>query len=210
MSHVLLIDDDPLLRDAMQALLTDCGHAVTVAADGLEGLHAAMHRTPDAIVSDVNMPLVDGREMVRILKSLPELWDVPILLMSGAIRSTAVPVVAMLRKPVDPANLVALLDRMTGAKPAAAFDGHAHAADVAGELAAAPGGSAGARCAANVRAHAYARMIRRGVELMRQQKNRLDVIREAGADPRDAQVLYDSLVKNVLTLVGQCGVVRCG
>lgn len=209
MSHVLLIDDDALLRDAMQALLTDCGHAVTAAADGLEGLHAAMDRTPDAIVSDINMPLVDGREMVRILKSLPEFSDVPVVLMSGAITSTPVPVAAMLRKPVNPAALVALLDRLTGEKPNVATREQRCSADIDGRLPAATHAVLGARPSKSRRAQACARGIRRGVELMREQQHRLDAIRKTGTNAQDAEVLYDSLAASVLTLVHLCGALHC-
>ncbi|MDR5740092.1 response regulator [Caballeronia sp. LZ016] len=117
MSRVLLIDDDRAGRTALEAVLTNCGHTVAVADNGLDGLCAAINEPPDAVVSDVNMPLVDGRDVAWILKTLPESTNVPVVLVSGEVPSTSAPVAAMLQKPVDAALLITLLH--------AAMDGRA-------------------------------------------------------------------------------------
>lgn len=68
MAHVLLIDDDRSLLDALALAFEDAGHQVSVAADGREGLSAADHHKPELIISDVNMPFIDGFSLTRRLR----------------------------------------------------------------------------------------------------------------------------------------------
>ena len=60
MPTVLLIDDDPTLLDALTLAFEDAGYRVELAHDGREGLQRVVDRMPDAVVSDVNMPGLDG------------------------------------------------------------------------------------------------------------------------------------------------------
>jgi CheY-like chemotaxis protein len=110
MSRVLLVDDDVNMRDALSAVLEGAGHDVTVAGDGLEGVRLASEADPQVIVSDVMMPLMNGPEMIREIKAMPEFKQVLVILMSALATKPAVPVAAMLRKPFAPLELLKLLD----------------------------------------------------------------------------------------------------
>jgi len=81
MSRLLLIDDDPSLRDVLALALEDAGYAVLEAADGVVGLALATQERPDLIVSDVNMPGLDGFTLVRRLREAGD--DVPVVLLTS-------------------------------------------------------------------------------------------------------------------------------
>jgi DNA-binding response OmpR family regulator len=68
MSNVLIIDDDPSLLDALSMALEDAGHTVVAAADGATGLVLIRSKRPDLVVSDVNMPGLDGFSLCRRLR----------------------------------------------------------------------------------------------------------------------------------------------
>jgi two-component system response regulator AtoC len=67
--RLLVIDDEPGLRQSLQLILTDEGHAVTVAADGASGLDQALATDFDAILCDVRMPVMDGLEFLHAYRS---------------------------------------------------------------------------------------------------------------------------------------------
>src|SRR5512140_2692522 len=68
--RVLVVDDDPRCRAAVARLLTEEGYDATVAADGEEasGLLASWH--PDLVLTDLNMPRLDGRGLLQRVKAL--------------------------------------------------------------------------------------------------------------------------------------------
>ena len=67
--RLLVIDDEPGLRQSLQLILTDEGHAVTVASDGAAGLERALAREFDAILCDVRMPAMDGLAFLHAYRS---------------------------------------------------------------------------------------------------------------------------------------------
>lgn len=80
-ASVLLIDDDQNLLDVVSLALEDGGHRVRRASDGLEGLEAILSRVPDLIVSDVNMPGLDGFALCRRLRDSAN--AVPVILLTS-------------------------------------------------------------------------------------------------------------------------------
>lgn len=76
MAQLLLIEDDPEIRRALIKALTELGHVVESAADGLVGLTAAYRSSPDLIVLDLGLPDVDGAEVLRMIRSVS---DVPVI-----------------------------------------------------------------------------------------------------------------------------------
>ncbi|MBM3128829.1 MAG: response regulator transcription factor [Chloroflexi bacterium] len=76
---ILIVDDDPSLRQVLTLLLEEEGFRVLQAADGNEGLRAAYDRRPDLILLDIMMPHKDGREVCRRLR---EASDVPIIVLT--------------------------------------------------------------------------------------------------------------------------------
>jgi DNA-binding response OmpR family regulator len=81
MPHVLLIDDDVALLDVLSLAFEDAGYTVTLARDGAEGLASLRARAPDAVISDVNMPRLDGFALCRTLRAEGD--GVPLILLTS-------------------------------------------------------------------------------------------------------------------------------
>lgn len=81
MPRVLLVDDDPGLRDVLALALSEAGHEVHVACDGVEGTAALSDLRPAVAIVDVNMPRMDGFSLVRTARAVG--CTVPILLLTS-------------------------------------------------------------------------------------------------------------------------------
>ena len=81
-ASILTVDDSASLRMAIRIALTGAGYAVTEAADGVEGLSKATATRFDLIVTDLNMPNMDGLEMIRALRQQPAQAGVPIIFLT--------------------------------------------------------------------------------------------------------------------------------
>jgi DNA-binding NtrC family response regulator len=122
--HVLVIDDEPALREVLSMRLVGWGYRVQVAGDVPEALGHLRSARPDVVLSDVVLPGMSGLDLLRRLRD--ELPDVPVVLMTahGTIE-TAVEAMKegaedFLTKPIDPAALRAQLATVAGARRAAA------------------------------------------------------------------------------------------
>src|SRR4051812_16108178 len=80
---ILLVDDEPHVRNVMQLKLRTAGYTVETASDGEEGLITAAEFMPDLVISDFQMPRVDGLEMCRRLHADPKLSKVPVILVTS-------------------------------------------------------------------------------------------------------------------------------
>jgi len=80
MATVLVVDDDPKIRDLLRLYVTRDGHRVVLASDGAEALVSAQRQAPDLVLLDVMLPGVDGLEVCRLLR---EKSDVPIVLLTA-------------------------------------------------------------------------------------------------------------------------------
>ena len=81
MTKILVIDDDASDRDLLAAVLTKRGYEVILADNGGTGLMLCHRRTPDAVVLDLNMPGIDGRSILRQLRTLHP--TLPVVVFSG-------------------------------------------------------------------------------------------------------------------------------
>jgi two-component system response regulator MprA len=79
--HVLVVDDDPEIRDSLRRGLTVEGYAVSLAEDGVEALSVARDRAPDLVVLDVMLPELDGLEVCRRLRMAED--GLPIVLLTA-------------------------------------------------------------------------------------------------------------------------------
>ncbi|WP_370316037.1 response regulator transcription factor [Sagittula sp.] len=77
---ILIVDDDPSLRDLLRLALERAGHTVICAADGALALTHAGRETPDLIVLDIGLPEMDGFEVCRRLRARS---DVPVLFLTA-------------------------------------------------------------------------------------------------------------------------------
>jgi signal transduction histidine kinase/DNA-binding response OmpR family regulator len=111
---VLVIDDDPSVRDLIRRYLTREGFRVVVAPDGETGLRLAHELRPDAITLDVIMPGLDGWSVLAALKSDPELSETPVIITTVVDEQTtgiALGAADYLTKPVDRERLLRVLRR---------------------------------------------------------------------------------------------------
>jgi CheY-like chemotaxis protein len=85
--RILIADDSPPILEAMAAILDSGGYLVILAQDGLDAWEAIGRDKPSMVVLDIEMPGLDGCEVCRRIKSRPETWDIPVLLVSGCGRT---------------------------------------------------------------------------------------------------------------------------
>jgi uncharacterized protein (TIGR02266 family) len=114
---LLVIDNDDAAADRVAKAFRQRRDVVRTAQDGLQGLGECLKRPPDAIVSDVQLPRMDGWQLVRVLRSRPSLSCVPVLFLTslwGAeerLRAYKLGVDDFLSKTSDEEELVARVDR---------------------------------------------------------------------------------------------------
>ncbi len=114
---VLVIDDDPSVRDLLARFLVKEGYRVVCAPDGETGLEVAREQRPDAITLDVMMPQVDGWEVLRRLKADSVVGDIPVVMVSivdNAGLGFALGASDYLTKPIDRRSLLKALAPFRG------------------------------------------------------------------------------------------------
>jgi len=79
---ILVVDDDPAVLRFLLALFRDEGYQTWQAGDGQAALALLNGARPDLVLSDINMPLLDGIQLCRALKAAPEYNTIPFVLMS--------------------------------------------------------------------------------------------------------------------------------
>lgn len=118
-STILVIDDEPIAREALDALLAGEGYHLEFATNGIEGLQRALQVIPDVVLLDVMMPGLDGYDVCRRLRAEPLVAEVPILLITAlddrqaklaGIRAGADD---FLTKPFDSLELITRLQSIT-------------------------------------------------------------------------------------------------
>jgi uncharacterized protein (TIGR02266 family) len=114
---VLIVDDDKSWADRAGRAFRERGDKVRTAFDGLHGLAECLKRPPDVVVSDVEMPRMDGWQLIRILRSRPSLSSIPVLFLSQVwgenerLRGYKSGIDDFIAKPFGPEELVARVDR---------------------------------------------------------------------------------------------------
>ena len=118
MKNILIVDDEFGLAEALQALLTDEGYCVTTAVNGRQGLEKIVQSSPDLIIVDYMMPVMNGIAMLTAVNERDGLNDTPSILMSG-VAEPSIPrdnarYSAYLRKPFELRELLALVKKLIG------------------------------------------------------------------------------------------------
>jgi two-component system, chemotaxis family, chemotaxis protein CheY len=80
---VLIVDDDSSVRQVLAQLLSSCGYAVTQAEDGLDAWEKMHGRHTDIVISDLQMPHCDGRELCRRIRAEPGMRHVRVVIVTG-------------------------------------------------------------------------------------------------------------------------------
>ena len=109
---ILVIEDSPSLRATIVRTLEISGFRVHAAAKAMDGIRSARHEHPDLILTDVQLPDLDGASAASYLKDNPDFKDIPVVLMSVlnaeelASRRAETGAVDVLCKPFTPGELV--------------------------------------------------------------------------------------------------------
>lgn len=82
MAKILAVDDSASMRQMVSFTLKGAGHTVIEANDGAQALQIAKGQSVDLVLSDVNMPIMDGIELVKNLRQLPSYKFTPILMLT--------------------------------------------------------------------------------------------------------------------------------
>ncbi len=111
---ILVADDEPTIRELLHAVLTDEGFEVVLATNGQQALDAIEASRPDIVLMDVMMPVLDGREAVRQIATLPDELRPRVVMMSAAMSmSHNEPTVSLfLSKPFDLDRLIEAVETL--------------------------------------------------------------------------------------------------
>jgi DNA-binding response OmpR family regulator len=119
MPRILVVDDDPTVRQAIRWILEDEGYLVSEAADGNEALRLVRESVPDLVVLDLTMPDVDGYTVAAALETI-EGTQVPIVLITADGQASAkaerIHARAYLRKPFAVEELLSTIRSHTRAR----------------------------------------------------------------------------------------------
>lgn len=124
MPNVLIVDDSATARMMVRRCLTICGYRADQtfeAEHGRAALDQLKAESIDLVVSDLNMPVMDGRTLLRFMRSSPRLNAIPVIVVSSLVNEAAeeelrgMGATAVIRKPLSPAALAAAITSMEAA-----------------------------------------------------------------------------------------------
>lgn len=124
---ILLVEDEPVIRELVQSLLADGAVRVELAATGAEGLRLARSRRFQLILLDVVLPQLDGISLCRMLKADPATARVPVYMLTARARrqdveeATRAGADGYIHKPFRGSELLALVERLRGPRPDGPF-----------------------------------------------------------------------------------------
>ena len=121
MARILAVDDSPAMRQMVTVTLRSAGHEVVEAFDGREALDIARKQAPvDLVITDINMPNMDGITLVRELRQLAHYRNVPLLVLTTEASAQkkqegkAAGATGWIVKPFNPERLLAAVARVVG------------------------------------------------------------------------------------------------
>lgn len=118
--NVLAVDDSPSIRQMVAFTLRGAGFGVVEASDGREGLEKARSSQVELVLTDQNMPNMDGLSLIRSLRATPQYARVPILMLTTEFsdemkaKGRAAGATGWLVKPFDPNRLLEVVRRVLG------------------------------------------------------------------------------------------------
>jgi len=120
--RILLVDDEPALRELLRATFEGADVTVDEAESGLDAEARIRRRRPDVIVLDLRMPGMSGAELCKRLKAGERTREIPIVLLTGADpeearRAQRAGAAALVHKPFSPLDLLAVVERVSGRTP---------------------------------------------------------------------------------------------
>jgi len=122
--QILLVDDEPHILRAAEIKLTRCGFQVRCARDGQEGWEMILEQIPDLLVTDLQMPRMDGFELTRHVRENPATAMLPVFMLTAkgmeaslGERAAQLKVISVLPKPFSPRELVRYIEEALGLQP---------------------------------------------------------------------------------------------
>ena len=110
---ILVVDDDPNMRELLHMHLTSAGYTVHVAKDAIAAGYEVLRNPPDLIISDVNMPHLDGFEFISALKADKTVPNIPVIFLTteeeGEHRGRRLGAVGYVKKPILVAKLLSVI-----------------------------------------------------------------------------------------------------
>lgn len=119
-ANILTVDDSASIRMTTKIALSNAGYQVTEAVDGLDGLNKAKSANFDLIVTDLNMPNMNGLAMIEALRKSPAHMGIPIIFLTTESdadmksRAKAAGATGWITKPFDPEQLVKIARKVLG------------------------------------------------------------------------------------------------
>ncbi len=118
MQSILAVDDSPSMRGLVSSVLEQAGFKVVLAEDGVDALDFAQETSFDLVLTDINMPNLDGIRLIKELRRLPGYRSVPLLVLtteSGAekkMEGKSAGATGWIVKPFDPEKLVSTIHKV--------------------------------------------------------------------------------------------------
>ncbi|HEV7663520.1 MAG TPA: response regulator [Chloroflexota bacterium] len=116
MSHILVVDDDPAIRDVVVDILEMSNYSVSTATNGAEALEQMRRDAPHAVMLDLMMPVMSGWDFLRACQRDPACQGVPIVVMSAARDAASVAdelgAHAFLSKPFELDNMLSVMGQL--------------------------------------------------------------------------------------------------
>jgi CheY-like chemotaxis protein len=113
--YILVVDDDPDFREGLRDELTRKGYQVEEASDGGEALAKISQKPPLLVLLDLQMPVMNGRELMQRLRAAPDLGEVPVVVLSSfgyEWEAELMGAQGYLGKPFEPLELEAIMARV--------------------------------------------------------------------------------------------------
>ena len=128
MAVVLIAEDDDDVRTVLQRIFVRAGFTVLTEPDGAAALRTALHEHPDIVLTDLDMPGMNGLELCHAIRQADDLRDTPVAILSGGIRPGDPRVresqlCGTLLKPFSAADIVAAVQRLLDTGPHLHTDG---------------------------------------------------------------------------------------
>lgn len=118
MATILTVDDSPSVRQMIKLVLGPAGHTVLEAGDGAEGLAKAKANPINMVITDLNMPVMNGLELIRALRQVPTIVGIPIVFLTtesnDALKqeAKAAGATGWITKPFKPDQLLAVVGKL--------------------------------------------------------------------------------------------------
>jgi DNA-binding response OmpR family regulator len=120
-ARILVIDDEPHIREIVRLKLQSAGYDVATAESGPLGLEAAKNAPPGLIITDYNMPGgINGLELVKAIRRTEAIMQTPVIMLTGSVavagriedEIAGTPNVVLMQKPFSPRDLLKTVERV--------------------------------------------------------------------------------------------------